>query len=387
MPARNYMVVDPRRDHSFRVPRPDLTERIGAPDACTGCHHDQDAPWAASAIARWYGPKRVSTWNFAEAIAAGRARAPRAEDQLSRLAADRTQPAIARATALELLRGYGPEATKAIASQAGDPDPLVRVKAVAGLDVLPPADRLLAAASLLSDPVRAVRLQAARILAPVPEDWFGPAQRAAFENAAEEFRAAQQAIADTPEGRFNLAVFEQAQGNHEAAEELYRAALDIEPGFHPAILNLAQLQSEAGRNEQAERILRSGLEDHPEEGDLHYSLGLLLAEQDRLGEALNHLSKAATVFPLRPRVHYNYALALQHLGRREEAEAELRKAYDLDRRDAAILQALVIFYMQRQHWQQALPFARDLAELAPEASEARRLLDEIEREASRLPER
>ena len=35
MPAKTYMGVDPRRDHSFRIPRPDLAVTLDVPDACT----------------------------------------------------------------------------------------------------------------------------------------------------------------------------------------------------------------------------------------------------------------------------------------------------------------------------------------------------------------
>jgi predicted CXXCH cytochrome family protein len=38
MPQTTYMDVDPRRDHSLRVPRPDLSVQFGTPNACTGCH-------------------------------------------------------------------------------------------------------------------------------------------------------------------------------------------------------------------------------------------------------------------------------------------------------------------------------------------------------------
>ena len=38
MPATTYMDVDARRDHSFRVPRPDLSLSLNTPNACTGCH-------------------------------------------------------------------------------------------------------------------------------------------------------------------------------------------------------------------------------------------------------------------------------------------------------------------------------------------------------------
>ena len=38
MPETTYMVVDPRRDHSMRIPRPDLSVMIGVPNACNQCH-------------------------------------------------------------------------------------------------------------------------------------------------------------------------------------------------------------------------------------------------------------------------------------------------------------------------------------------------------------
>ena len=41
MPARTYMVVDERHDHSFRVPRPDVSAKLGTPNACNDCHGDK----------------------------------------------------------------------------------------------------------------------------------------------------------------------------------------------------------------------------------------------------------------------------------------------------------------------------------------------------------
>lgn len=44
--GKTYMQVDPRRDHSFKVPRPDLTLSTGSPNACNACHQDNDAAWS-----------------------------------------------------------------------------------------------------------------------------------------------------------------------------------------------------------------------------------------------------------------------------------------------------------------------------------------------------
>ena len=68
MPARTYMVVDPRHDHSIRIPRPDLSVKLGTPNACNNCHTDKSAQWAADAVERWFGPHRKGPGHYADAF-------------------------------------------------------------------------------------------------------------------------------------------------------------------------------------------------------------------------------------------------------------------------------------------------------------------------------
>ena len=103
MPTRTYMVVDPRRDHSLRIPRPDLSVKLGTPNACTNCHIDKSAQWALDSVDKWYGHTPEGFQHFAETLHAGLVGAPGAQQSLERLVADGEQPAIARATALSLL--------------------------------------------------------------------------------------------------------------------------------------------------------------------------------------------------------------------------------------------------------------------------------------------
>ena len=100
MPSRNYMVVHPRRDHAIRIPRPDLSARTGAPDACTGCHAERGAEWAAGAIEHHHG-KRTHPPHYGERLAAARAGTPGAAAGLAALAGDAALPAIVRASAIE----------------------------------------------------------------------------------------------------------------------------------------------------------------------------------------------------------------------------------------------------------------------------------------------
>ncbi len=354
MPERTYMVVDPRRDHSFRVPRPDLSLKLGTPNACNGCHSNRSSQWAQSRVVDWYGPARAAQPHYGEVIAAGRSGEPAAGEALSKLTGDLQQPAIVRATGLELLRRYGRQGLEAVIASTRDQDAMVRVAAVAALDRLEPDQRLEMVAPLLEDPARRVRLEAARVLASVPAESMRPDQQRKLRAALEEFEIAQLAMADTPWAHLNQGVVYLDQGRPADAERAFRRAIERDAGFTPALVNLATLLNQLGRNEEAEQALRQAVERAGEQGELYYNLGLLLAEMGKLEEAADSLGRAARLMPERARVHYNYGLALQQLGRRAEAEQALRGASRIDPEDGEILYALVVFYMQQQDWNRAL---------------------------------
>ena len=381
MPAKTYMRIDPRRDHSLRPPRPDLSVTLGTPDACTGCHAGKSPSWAAAAIDAWYGASRAP--HFAATIASGRAGRPEALGELAQLAANAAQPAIVRATALELLRQYGAAGLPPIVAALNDSDAMVRLAAVGGLDGLPAPTRLSLAAPALRDPLLAVRNEAARLLAATPAALFNAQQRQDFEAAAQAFTNVQLSQSDTPAALLNLALLHNGRGRTSQAEASYLAALRLDAAFSPARVNLAHLYNGLGRNADAERILRQGLKAIPEEGELHYALGLLMAEMQRLEEAEIALREAARLMPTRANARYNHGLALQHLGRRPEAEAALRQAHELAPADTRILQAVIIFYVQGQQWDQAERFAAQLARLHPNSPGPQRLLQQIREQRNR----
>ena len=103
MPVSTYMVVDKRHDHSLRVPRPDISVKLGTPNACNNCHADKSAQWAADTIEQWHGPTRKGSQNYAEAFQASWTDRSDAAALLAVVAASPTVPAIARASALSEL--------------------------------------------------------------------------------------------------------------------------------------------------------------------------------------------------------------------------------------------------------------------------------------------
>jgi hypothetical protein len=192
MPAKYFMVIDERNDHSFRIPRPDLSMRIGSPNACTQCHTDQSAEWANSRLKLWFGSDRQPGWHFGEALHAGRVGTPGAERELAALATSARYPDIARATAASMLAETASSTSLAtIQPLLGDPSPMVREAALRMIEAVNPEQRLLLAEKLLSDPVFAVRIEAARVLAAVDRNTLTPDQRASLDRGLEEYKAAQ----------------------------------------------------------------------------------------------------------------------------------------------------------------------------------------------------
>jgi tetratricopeptide (TPR) repeat protein len=377
MPSKDYMRIQARPDHSMRIPRPDLSVKIGVPNACTQCHDDKPAQWAADQVARWYGPGRRQEPHFGEAFAAARAGRPGAAQAVAEIAADRGRPGIVRATALDLLRGEPLVGDSMRISATRDPDPEVRAAAADSLEPLPAATRVHGLAPLLTDPVRAVRIAAARALSSLPPAQLDPALRPAFDAALAEYVAAQSVSLDMPGARLNLAVVHRNTGKPELAEREYLAALRIDPDFTPARANLARLYNASGRNADAERVLKDGLARLPDLGELQYSLGLLLAEEKRLPEAARVLERAAALLPDRAKVHYTHGLALQQLGQRDAAAAALSRAQKLDPFDASTPYALAVLHAQAGWWEEALKWGETLQALDPANPQVRQFVERL----------
>ncbi len=314
MRTETYMVVDPRHDHSFRIPRPDLGSTLGVPNACNQCHTDRPAKWAADAVREHYPQPRPGFQGFAEAFADADRDDPAATIALTQVAANQDESAIARASALRrLARTPGENALIAAEAALDDPSPLVRAAAIEAFDALPPLQRR-ALLPLLGDPVRTVRMRAARSLAMLADDAFDPAALEAFRESADEYVAAERHNADRPEHRTNLGGFLAERGDYAAAEAEYREALRLDTRFVPAWANLADLMRANGREANAESTLREGLAQSPADATLHHALGLSLVRQQRKDEALRELRRATELDPGNARFKYVYEVALDELG-------------------------------------------------------------------------
>ncbi|MBK0326371.1 hypothetical protein I5535_03600 [Rhodobacteraceae bacterium F11138] len=274
MVERTYMGIDQRADHSFRVPRPDLSLETGAPNACTDCHDDRTAAWAAETVANWYPDSRHRGPHFSQVFAPARNNPAAQAEGLLEIAEHDGLPAIVRASALDLLI---PVATPAIALRStpllADPDPLVRASAVP-LQRPVPTEAAANLLPLLRDPMRNVRIAAAREflglrIAHMPDD-----ATKALGRAMTEWQQSLYNKADFPETQLVMGGIGLTTRNMPAALSAFGEAVEMDPQLVPAWTMIARIHSALGNRQAALDTLDRAIAVNPDD----ISLPLLRAD-------------------------------------------------------------------------------------------------------------
>ena len=317
MPSRIYMGVDARRDHSMRIPRPELSLLGDTPNACDNCHADRGTEGVAARADEWWGA--AATLN------------------------DNPVSGIVRATALTMLPvPLSQESAAEIESAVNNADPLVRMAALQSARALPPQQQLQLAVPPLEDAVRSVRIEAAGLLAAYRQ-YLPASANAAFEAAAEEFRAAQFAVASRPEAFAALSRFEADLGNIEKALEYNLQALQMNPDFAAMRHSLGLLLVRNGRADEALLELREAVRLEPEVSRFTYVLAVALNSMGQADEATAILEQARSDFPDHYDISWALATMQRDLGNMERA-AEIAKVlaeqFPNDQNVAALLESL-----------------------------------------------
>lgn len=410
MPTTTYMEVHARRDHSLRIPRPDLSLQIDVPNACTGCHlklenvaaekrdslklyqdwmlaaREGDAEVKAEleranrycdeACDKWYGETRRRDEHFGTAIAAGQRNSPEAVELLQRLLSRKgfEAPAIARATALQVLSEMSPEvASTEAAKLANDEHPLVRTAAMSA--VIGSRAPTVAAAVLefaLDDPVRSVRVEAARNLLDLPQGSWSQSSGSKFVAVLNELEQSVNFNNDRGGAHLALGIFAEQQSRNQQAIEHYQKAIAVEPSITGPRTNLAALLE---RNLGAQR-----------NADSKATTAIKL-EIDRLRkEELPLLKRDVELLPSAAGIQYRYGLALYVDGQKDLAATHLVRAAELEKTRAEFAQTAAMALEATEQWELAIHWARETVRLSGDAPENLLLLQRIEAAATKKAE-
>lgn len=364
MPGKLYMGNDLRHDHSFRVPRPDLSVKYGTPNACSNCHKDKSEKVLADAVIKWYGPNRK--YHFADDLIPGSKLNNNSEAHLTRLINIKETPNIIKATAAFYLGSITtPSSLKTLISCLNNKDAQVRYRALRSLANFPPNEWINNVAPLLSDKVRAVRIAAADLLITTPKDQIPSQYTNAFDAAHIELVSYLRYQTDFSVGNIMLADYYLKIQDYTNAESFYLKGLKKDNQINYAFLNLSSLYNTVGKNDASLEMLKRALKNDAANERIHYNMALLYNEMNNKPAAEKSFAKAIELKSQNPRVYYNYGLMLNANKKFKEAEAILQKGIAINPSTPDLYYALTFVYIQTGNKVKVQQTAFQLKQLDP----------------------
>jgi predicted CXXCH cytochrome family protein len=372
MPGQYFMGVDYRRDHSMRIPRPDLSDKLGTPNACIQCHTDKSNSWAASYTEEWYS--RSTRYHFGETMFKASINDTIAITMLIDILNDEKSSTLIMASATRYLANFpGGETQKLNRELLSREGPLVRREAVRNFVPADIEDLKTMIFPLLDDSTLMVRMEATSRLSVLNLWELDSLKAIKLSNSIEEYILASEYSADFSGSRHNLGNLYSNIGENEKAIENYKEAIRIDNQFYPAKINLAMLFNRIGKNKEAEGLLMEVVDDNHEMGDAYYSLGLLQSEMGNYDKSIVNLKKATELLPERSRIWFNLYNLFDFKNNITEAQNALNKCLELEPRNIEFLYAKIEFLLKQQREKEAVEVAKKVLEYYPDTQDKKDL--------------
>jgi tetratricopeptide (TPR) repeat protein len=307
MTGKYYMGNDFRRDHSFRIPRPDQSLEYGTPNACNQCHQDKSSAWASKAIIEWYGEERVDHFSDALLVSNKANISVSERAMLDRFINDLKYPDIARATVIENLNYETQESFYSLNLALQDSAAAVRYNALMKFRGLPSDLRKTTALRFMNDSLKLVRIGAAQIVLDIDITDFEVKDRAIVEASISELETMLFSNADFSSGRMQLGDYYMQRNDIDNAIKHYEMALEKDSLLTPVYSNLATAYALKTNFIKAENTLNTWIRFSPEESRAHYLKALLYFEMTKNDAAVEELQVAIKKNPYDSRSMYNLA--------------------------------------------------------------------------------
>jgi Tfp pilus assembly protein PilF len=372
MPGKIYMGNDLRHDHSFRVPRPDLSEKYGTPNACSSCHQEKSNKYLADAIVKWYGPKRK--YHFSDDLIPGSQLNSKSEAHLIKLIENSQTPDIIKATAAFYMGNIQTEPSLNILLKSlNNKDAQVRYRTLRSLSNFEPRSWINQVGPLLSDKVRAVRIAAADLYITIPQEQIPSQHKDAFVAAHKELKKHLNYQTDFSIGNVMLADYYLKLKDYDNAAKYYEKGLKKDSQMNYALLNLSTTYNLQGNNEQALKSLEKALKNDSKNDRIYYNMALLYNEMSNQPAAEKAFAKAVALKSDNPRVYYNYGLLLIKSKKIKQAEVLLNKGITINPSAPELYYALTFLYIQTKDMTKAQKAVLQLKQLDPNNPEYQEL--------------
>ena len=325
MTGKHYMGNDFRRDHSFRIPRPDLSVDSEIPNACNGCHTEQSAQWASSQLESWYGAPKE---NYVDALAdyASNSDETSYQNLVGLLSAD-SIPLIARATALEYALQYpSDELLTLLNNQLNDKEAFIRIQALEALNNAPKELRKKHGLVAMNDSLQPVRSIAALITADLTANEMTPAQWSRWQTVQNEYKAHLDYQADFREGRMALAQYAVRQQRWNDAIANYKQALRFDPENTQAYSGWATALAQSNQLNDSYVLLKKAAVKFPQDVRIQFLTGITAYELGEILVATKHLETAVALSDYYPQYVQNLVLIYVETGLVEQANQLVQTA-------------------------------------------------------------
>lgn len=334
MTGKIYMGNDFRRDHSFRVPRPDQSVTYSTPNACNGCHKDKTSKWASDKIVAWYGPTRSKHYSDNLLISSKATISEAEKKKLLTFINDLSYPAIARATVINNITISNQHEFSEILKSLSDKSPLVRFNALQKISSLSPEDCISIAGKHINDSVKLVRIGAVQLLVGLPQENLQTINSDQLNRAKKEYEQMLFANSDFSLGRLSLGDYFLQNNQVELAIKNYKKALEKDKLLFPAYSNLATCYSMSNNPTEALNTLNQWIKLEPNSSYAYYLRGLLNFELKNDSAGVADLKKSSQIDPTNTRTLYNLAVYFYQTKNFAQAELFIKKALQIDSRNA-----------------------------------------------------